>query len=70
LAFVRTRHEEDLRRGVGEVHLPSALERQYAKAPKEWAWQWVSPRGRLRTGYRCRCRSCRTGALPATDSWE
>jgi integron integrase len=47
LARVRTRHEEDLRRGVGEVHLPPALERKYANAPKEWAWQWVFPADRL-----------------------
>jgi integron integrase len=47
LARVRTRHEEDLRRGVGEAHLPPALERKYANAPKEWAWQWVFPADRL-----------------------
>ncbi len=29
-----------------------------------------SPYGRSRSGYRRRCRSCRSGALPATDSWE
>ncbi len=47
LARVRTCHEEDLRRGVGEVHLSPALERKYANAPKEWAWQWVFPADRL-----------------------
>lgn len=47
LARVRTRHEEDLRRGVGEVHLPPALERKYANAPKEWAWRWIFPADRL-----------------------
>jgi integrase len=45
LARVRARHEEDRRRGVGEVHLPPALERKYANAPKEWAWQRVFPAG-------------------------
>ena len=47
LARIRTRHEEDLRRGVAEVHLPPALERKYANASKEWAWQWVFPADRL-----------------------
>lgn len=47
LARVRARHEEDLRRGFGEVHLPPALERKYPGAPREWAWQWVFPADRL-----------------------
>lgn len=47
LARVRARHEEDLRRGFGEVHLPPALERKYPGAPREGAWQWVFPADRL-----------------------
>ncbi|MCL5966866.1 MAG: site-specific integrase [Deltaproteobacteria bacterium] len=47
LARVRARHEEDMRRGFGEVHLPPALERKYPGAPREWAWQWVFPADRL-----------------------
>jgi integron integrase len=47
LARVRARHEDDLRRGFGEVHFPPALERKYPGAPREWAWQWVFPADRL-----------------------
>lgn len=47
MARVRARHEEDLRRGFGEVQFPPALERKYPGAPREWAWQWVFPADRL-----------------------
>jgi integron integrase len=47
LERVRSRHEQDLRRSFGEAHLPTALERKYPGAPKEWAWQWVFPADRL-----------------------
>lgn len=43
LETVRRLHEEDLRRGLGSVALPGALERKYPAAPKEWGWQWVFP---------------------------
>jgi len=43
LSAVRRRHEEDLRRGAGWVELPSALDRKYPQAGREWAWQWVFP---------------------------
>jgi integron integrase len=36
-------HERDLADGWGAVVLPSALERKYPNAPREWAWQWVFP---------------------------
>ena len=36
-------HEEDLKRGLGRVALPNALERKYPNAGKEWGWQWVFP---------------------------
>jgi integron integrase len=36
-------HEQDLRRGFGQVYLPFALERKYPNAGKEWAWQYVFP---------------------------
>ncbi len=36
-------HEEDLKRGMGRVALPNALERKYPNAGKEWGWQWVFP---------------------------
>jgi len=36
-------HEEDLKRGLGEVYLPYALSRKYPNAAKEWYWQYVFP---------------------------
>ena len=43
LARVRLLHEEDLRLGFGAVYLPFALDRKYANAETEWAWQYVFP---------------------------
>lgn len=43
LQAVKRQHEEDLRRGLGRVVLPNALERKYPNAGKEWGWQWVFP---------------------------
>ncbi len=43
LQTVKRQHEEDLRRGLGRVALPNALERKYVNAGKEWGWQWVFP---------------------------
>jgi integron integrase len=43
LQAVKRQHEEDLKRGLGRVALPNALERKYANASKEWGWQWVFP---------------------------
>ena len=43
LQMVKQRHENDLRRGLGRVALPNALERKYPNANKEWAWHWVFP---------------------------
>jgi integron integrase len=40
---VKRQHEEDLKRGLGRVVLPDALERKYPSAGKEWGWQWVFP---------------------------
>jgi integron integrase len=47
LERVKARHEEDLSRGYGSVHLPHALARNYASASREWGWQWVFPAARL-----------------------
>jgi integron integrase len=49
LERVRRQHEEDLRRGLGSVELPAALERKYPRAPWEWGWQWVFPATRFYT---------------------
>jgi len=43
LTRVRFIHDEDLRRGFGEVYLPFALERKYPNAGREWKWQYVFP---------------------------
>jgi len=47
LEKVKVIHQEDLKRGWGEVYLPSALERKYWNAAKEWAWQYVFPSGKI-----------------------
>ena len=43
LQAVKRQHEEDLRKGLGRVALPNALERKYPNAGTAWAWQWVFP---------------------------
>jgi integrase len=49
LERVKTLHEEDLKAGVGSVHMPDALAVKYPKASKEWGWQWVFPSKGLAT---------------------
>ena len=39
----RRLHERDLGEGAGWVELPSALDRKYRNAGREWPWQWVFP---------------------------
>ncbi len=43
LRGVKRQHEEDIRKGLGRVALPDALERKYPNAGKEWGWQWIFP---------------------------
>ncbi|CAG0940214.1 Tyrosine recombinase XerD [Candidatus Brocadiaceae bacterium] len=43
LRKVKAIHEKDLSEGWGRVQMPSALDRKYPNAPKEWHWQWVFP---------------------------
>lgn len=43
LEAARKLHEQDLRRGLGRVEMPFALERKYPNASTEWAWQYVFP---------------------------
>ncbi len=43
LDWARNLLEQDLRRGLGRVEMPFALERKYPKAETEWAWQFVFP---------------------------
>jgi len=44
---VRARHAADVASGAGSVALPDALDRKYANAHREWAWQWVFPADRF-----------------------
>lgn len=43
LEKVRALHEQDLREGFGRVYLPFALNRKFATADRDWAWQYVFP---------------------------
>ena len=36
-------HQQDLANGYGAVYLPTALERKYPNANREWCWQYVFP---------------------------
>ena len=47
LPKVKALHDKDLAAGHGEVYLPSALERKFPKAAKEWKWQYVFPSAKL-----------------------
>ena len=47
LIKVKAQHEEDLESGFGTVYLPTALERKFPSAPKEWCWQYVFPSPRI-----------------------
>jgi len=41
LEAAHKQHLEDLKKGLGSVSLPDALDRKYPSAPKEWGWQWA-----------------------------
>jgi integron integrase len=43
LEAMQAQHRQDLRHGAGWVELPSALERKYPNAGRDWRWQWVFP---------------------------
>ncbi len=43
---VRRLHDEDLKRGGGEVYLPYALERKYRNAATDPLWQYLFPAGK------------------------
>lgn len=46
LGRVRALHEGDLKAGFGSVALPTALQRKFPNADREWSWQWVFPASR------------------------
>lgn len=43
LSDVKALHDQDLRKGHGETHLPNALGIKYKNARKEWKWQYIFP---------------------------
>ena len=43
LNSVKSRHQDDLAAGYGEIYLPYALARKYPHAAREWGWQYVFP---------------------------
>lgn len=43
LVAVRRQHEADLAAGLGCAPMPTALDRKYPNADREWRWQWVFP---------------------------
>ncbi len=47
LARAKLIHQADLQKGFGSVNLPTALERKYPNASKEWIWQYVFPSAAL-----------------------
>ena len=47
LARVKELHRQDLARGGGAVHLPTALHRKYPNAAREWIWQYAFPADKL-----------------------
>ena len=55
LVKVKAQHEQDIEDGFGSVHLPSALERKFPNAHREWAWQYVFPSPRLSRDPRAEC---------------
>jgi integron integrase len=47
LKYVKTLHDNDLKRGKGETILPYALRVKYPNAGKEFAWQYIFPSDKL-----------------------
>ena len=49
LEKVKHLHDMDLANGFGNVYLPTAIDKKYPNAAKEWAWQYVFPARELST---------------------
>jgi len=49
LDFVKTQHNQDLKRGYGSVFLPYALARKYPNAAYQYIWQWIFPADKIST---------------------
>lgn len=58
LQKVKRLHEVDISRGFGSVYLPTAIEKKYPNAAREWGWQYLFPAKELsydpRTGLKRR----------------
>lgn len=63
LENVKKQHEDDLKAGYGTVYLPSALERKYPNACREWGWQYIFPADDF-------SEDPRSGRIQATPSWR
>ena len=50
LAAVKVQWATDVAAGYAGVWLPESLARNYPRAPREWAWQWVFPSWSLTKG--------------------
>jgi len=49
LKKVKNLHNQDLKKGFGNVYLPNALEKKYPNAAREWIWQYVFPAHKIST---------------------
>ena len=47
IRVIREVHNDDSKKGQGEVYLPYALERKYKNASKDFIWQYVFPADKL-----------------------
>lgn len=47
LESVKIQHENDLRTGIGAVHLPFAFDGKHSNTAREWKWQYVFPSGKI-----------------------
>src|SRR2546429_7465305 len=47
IMVIREVHNDDSKKGQGEVYLPYALERKYKNASKDFIWQYVFPADKL-----------------------
>lgn len=47
LQTVQKKHHRDLEQGYGRAPLPTALDRKYPQAEREWVWQFIFPSSKL-----------------------
>jgi integron integrase len=69
---VQQLHQQDLRRGYGQVFLPDALERKLPQAAGEWRWQYVFPAATISTDPRSGARRrhhAHEGAVSRASHW-